>query len=114
MKTKRSQEGVVLIDHRNSPGITHEFVAKNKLDVPVVGASQCFESALVNCHCCGGDVILNPDRSRDRHWCWLHDAYTCDTCAVAVRAKGKCVPLKQIMFEAFEKIARGTPLILSL
>lgn len=110
MRTKRSQEGYVLIDHRNSPGITPEFVRDNRLDAPVVGAGQTFESAMVVCHVCGGDVILNPLRTRDRHWCYAHDAYTCDHCTTAVRARGRCVPLKQIMAEAFEQIVRGKPL----
>lgn len=112
MKTKRSQEAYVLIDHRNSPGLTPEFVRAHHLDSPAVGAGQTFESAMIVCHVCGGDVILNPNRSRERHWCFAHDAYTCDNCAAAVKAKGSCVPLQQIMAEAYEKLARGEPVIL--
>ena len=107
MKTKRAQEAYVLIDHRNSPGITPEFIRANHLDAPAVGAGQVFESAMIVCHVCGGDVILNPNRARDRHWCYAHDAYACDACTAAVRAKGRCIPLKQIIAEAYETIVRN-------
>ena len=109
MKTKQSQEGVILIDHRNSPGISREWAAANKISGPIVGAGEVYESALIVCHVCGGDVILNPNRSRDRAWCRVHDAYSCDKCAAAVRAKGKCVSLKQLMAEAYDNIVHGKP-----
>lgn len=103
MRTKRSDEAYLLIDHRNSPGITAEFVRANRLDVPVVGAGQVFESAMVTCHCCGGDVVLNPNRSRDREWCMQHDAYMCDKCALLRRLSGSCVPLRKRIADLFHK-----------
>ena len=114
MKTKRSQEGYVLIDHRNSPGITREFVEANKLDAPAVGAGQVFECATSTCHVCGGDIILNPLRTRIRHFCYAHDAYRCDNCETAVRARGECVPLRKIIDDAFNRLMQGQPVTLTL
>lgn len=106
MRSKRADEGYVLIDHRNSPGISQEFVAANKLDAPAVGAGQVFESAISVCHCCGGDVILNPLRTRDREWCRQHDAYLCDNCSLLRKVNGSCVPLRQKLNTLFERILR--------
>jgi len=101
MKTKRTDEAYILIDHRNSPGISQEFIHQHKLDAPAVGAGQVFESAVVICHSCGGDVILNPNRSREREWCRVHDAYLCDACALRRKLTGSCVPLRQRLVEIF-------------
>jgi hypothetical protein len=106
LRTKRSNEAYLLIDHRNSPGISQEFVAKNHLDVPAVGAGQVFESAITVCHACGGDIILNPNRTREREWCMEHDAYLCDGCALRRKLAGTCVPLQKKLFDIFSRLTR--------
>ena len=106
MRTKRSNEAYVLIDHRYSPGISQEFVAANKLDVPAVGAGQVFESAIAVCHACGADIILNPNRTRQREWCMEHDAYLCDRCALRRKLTGTCVPLRKKLEELFQTFSR--------
>ena len=108
MKTKRSQEAYVLIDHRNSPGVSPEFIRAHNLDAPAVGAGTVFESAMAMCHGCGTQVILNPDRSRVREWCSKHDAYLCDACGAARKAGAACVPLAKIFDDAYEKIVRNS------
>lgn len=105
---KRSNEAYILIDHRNSPGVSPEFIAQNKLDAPAVGAGKVFESAMVMCHSCGGSVILNPNRSRGREWCMQHDAYLCDRCALMRKITGICTPLKQKLDGIFTKLLRST------
>lgn len=108
MKTKRSAEGVILIDHRNSPGLTEEFMRANKLDGPAVLAGHTFESALVVCHSCQRDVVLNPNRSRPKAWCRKHDAYLCDLCDQRRAASGgECVPAEQKIEELFRKISKS-------
>jgi hypothetical protein len=106
MRTKRSNEAYVLIDHRNSPGISEEFVHANRLDAPAVGRGQVFESAIAVCHSCGGDIILNPNRTREREWCMEHDAYLCDACALRRKMTGECVPLRKKLVDLFNEIAR--------
>jgi len=106
MRTKRSNEAYVLIDHRNSPGISQEFVRANGLDTPAVGAGQVFESAIAVCHSCGADIILNPNRTRGREWCMEHDAYLCDRCALRRKLTGSCVPLQKKLLDLFQLLTR--------
>lgn len=106
MLTKRSNEAYVLIDHRNSPGISQEFVQANRLDVPAVGGGQVFESAMAVCHSCGNDIILNPSRTREREYCMQHDSYLCDRCALRRRLTGSCVPLQKKLMDIFNRFTR--------
>lgn len=107
MRTKRSNEAYVLIDHRNSPGISQEFMRANRLDGPAVGAGVTFESAMVVCHGCGRDVILNPNRTREREWCMKHDAYLCDDCGLRRKVTGECVPLQHKIDLAVTELFKG-------
>lgn len=100
MRIKRSQEAYILIDHRNSPGITPEFARKT--GTPCVGAGETFESAMIVCCHCGSDVILNPDRSREREWCRICDAYSCDSCALALKLDEPHKTAWQRMTELYE------------
>lgn len=104
MRSKRSNEAYVLIDHRNSPGLTPEFMKANNLSAPAVGAGQVFESAMAICHGCGNDIILNPNRSREREWCMEHDAYLCDTCGLTRKLTGSCVPLKERFARIYKRL----------
>lgn len=106
MKTKRSNEAYILIDHRNSPGISQEFVRANNLDTPAVAGGQVFESAVVVCHGCQADVVLNPNRTREREWCYTHDAYLCDRCALMRKLTGSCVPFWKKIETLFNRLTK--------
>jgi hypothetical protein len=69
MPSKPRREGLLTIDHRNSPGVSAEFVRASGLSAPVVRAGQVFESATVTCAHCNVVVVLNPDRTRPRGYC---------------------------------------------
>ena len=79
MPSRPRREGLLLIDHRYSPGVSAELVRASGLNAPVVGAGQVFESATVTCAHCGVVVILNPDRARPRGYCRGCDRYVCDS-----------------------------------
>ena len=83
MRSKRSREGEIVIDHRASPGLTPAQVAGF---APAVAKGELYESAVVVCGHCDAAVILEPKRTRDRGWCPKCDRYTCDDCE-ALRAK---------------------------
>ena len=72
MSSLRRHEGYLLIDHRVSPGVPAGP------DPALVGAGRLFESATITCSHCQAVVILNPDRSRPRHYCAKCDHYVCD------------------------------------
>jgi hypothetical protein len=105
MTSKRSYEGYVEFDHRQSPGMTPEILARRGL--PTNMGRGHFESAIVTCNHCQQGLILNPDRSRPREWCRGCDHYICDKCAAVLRQPGgRCLPftaLVEMMQEAEEK-----------
>lgn len=104
MRTKRSNEAYILIDHRNSPGISQEFVRANNLDIPAVSAGTQLESAMIVCGHCGTDVILNPNRSREREWCWNCDKYICDGCGVLKKLGEACSPLEKKLQVIYKRL----------
>lgn len=91
MKSKRSLEGVLLIDNRVGPRVP------SVAGIPEIPAGATFESATITCSHCHAIVVLNPDRSRPRHYCAKCDHYVCDGCAVL----GECRPLNQV-FDALQ------------
>lgn len=105
---KRNKEGYVLIDHRNSPGISPEFLRINNLTGPAVGSGQVFESAMYTCCSCGADVILNPNRTRDREWCWHCDSFMCDGCAYNKKMGMTHLPLKKKYADYYDSLNKET------
>ena len=97
MRTKRSHEGYLLIDHRNSPGVSREYIAACGLESPAVGAGQTYESATITCSHCQGMVVINPLRTRDRGYCSKCDRYVCDLCEGIRVQTGICLPMVQVL-----------------
>ena len=93
MRSKRSQEGYLLIDHRESPGVSADLVHRSGKDAPVVGKNATFESATITCSHCQAVVILNPLRTRPRNYCAKCDHYVCDRPACLT----ECLPLKKVL-----------------
>lgn len=107
MKSKRSKEAYIMIDHTNSPGLTAEFAVANDLPCGVVG-SRMMESAMVVCHICSADIILGGDRSRMMAYCPRHDAYSCDNCVKTEHETG--VPhttYQQKLEEIYNALSKG-------
>lgn len=93
MLSKRSLEGYLLIDHR------------------ATGIGGMVESATLTCSHCQRQVVLNPARTRERHYCPKCDHYVCDGCeAVRVASGGACRTYKQIM-DDFETAVRKQELV---
>lgn len=102
MFSKRSQEGYLLIDHRNSPGVPRDLMRQAGLDL--AGApGAVFESATITCCHCNTVVILNPLRTRPRGHCRKCDKYVCDNPACHV----ECRPFSKAVDDAQEAAARG-------
>lgn len=104
MISKKRHEGYLLIDHRNSPGVSAEFIAQAGLGTPVVGPGQTLEAATISCSHCQGMVILNPLRTRPRNWCYKCDHYICDNPGCNV----DCVPMAKILDETQNKLFKLT------
>ena len=112
VRTKRSREGELIIDHRASPGLTPEQVGA--FNAPAVGKGDIYESAIAVCGHCQFAVILEPNRSRDRGWCSKCDTYLCDECTELLAKTLECRSMKRRVDEAQELIERygSTQLIL--
>jgi hypothetical protein len=89
--SKRSLEGEVVIDHRDSPG----------LPMPGRRAGQLFKSPTITCSHCKRVVIINPDRSRSRGYCRKCDHDICDDCSLLMKLGHPCEP--------FERVTEGKP-----
>jgi hypothetical protein len=103
MKTKRRQEGHLLIDHRGSPGVSEALT--HAAGLPGSAGKGVFESATVRCSHCHATVILNPDRSRPRGWCASCDGYVCDNPACNT---GTCLPQNKVL-DIIEELLHSDP-----
>lgn len=101
--SKRSQEGYLMLDHRNSPGIT-------QADLLTIPASHrhlfqatkgLFESPIIRCCHCGTMVMINPDRTRARGFCSPCNHYRCDSPLCI-----ECHPFNKKIDTAHEQAAR--------
>jgi hypothetical protein len=89
-------EGEILIDHRNSRGITPEFAAQARrdgVDIISVGAGQVFERATFLCCHCGARVVKSKTRTRPRGFCAKCDHQVCDNPI----CNAECHPLVKAM-----------------
>lgn len=94
------REGYLLVDHRASPGITEADVLRLRAlghNVPLVPEGKSLELKTKKCAHCGGVVLLNPDRLRDRGHCYKCNEYLCDGCA----AVGDCRPIQALADAVF-------------
>jgi hypothetical protein len=83
--------GYLVVDHRDSPGLTAADVAHIPGAV-AVGAGQVYECDMAQCGHCAREVRLNPGRVRHREVCPYCFHYVCDSCH-AMRVKtGQCIP----------------------
>jgi hypothetical protein len=104
MTSKRSHEGVILIDSRFTPGVPDEMMVMAGL--PVGAGRGLFEAPTYTCSHCQHVVIMNPLRTRERGYCKGCDHYLCDGCGAARAALGgKCLTFKQIIEEEQERAA---------
>lgn len=90
----RSKEGYLLIDNR-------------------CAGDGLVESATVTCAHCHAVVVLNPQRTRPRHYCASCDHYVCDAaaCATTCRNFNQYLDTQQEAAFRAEQASRGAILI---
>jgi hypothetical protein len=86
--SKRNNEGYLLIDQRDSPGVSP--IMAHRVGLPVGANKGVFEAPTYTCSHCQKVVVLNPLRNRDRAWCRHCDQYLCDPCGGVLAATGNC------------------------
>lgn len=105
MKSKRSHEGYLFIDHRGGPGMP--------------GIPLFMEAPTITCSHCQTVFIVNPLRNRERAYCSKCDHYICDKCGKArAESGGECKTFKQIIDEVQEAAVKAertdSPIILPI
>lgn len=110
MSSQRRYEGYLLIDHRNSPGLTDEQVAAAGL--PPGAGQGVFEAPTLTCSHCQTIVVLNPGRRRERAYCPSCDRYLCDACGALYALKRECRNIFKRLDEVQEAAARHSQLLI--
>ena len=100
--------GYLIIDHRESPGLTPADVAGVPGAVPV-GKGEAFEADVLTCAHCERAILLNPARQRPRAYCPKCDAYICDLCEGVRVQQGVCRPMAQTLDLAYDLAVQGLP-----
>jgi len=78
-------EGYLMVDHRASPGIPEDMALRLGYHPSQVAEGRLFESATYGCPHCGGTVVKNPLRTRERATCWKCSSNVCDACAALMQ-----------------------------
>lgn len=108
MKAKRSNEGYLFLDHRDSPGLPDALTHATGPELPLGIGRGLFEAPTITCSHCQAIVIVNPLRNRDRGYCSKCDHYVCDTCnAIRIANGGACKTFNQIIAEVQEAAAQS-------
>ena len=93
MKRIQDLEGELVIDHRNSPGVPQELVVASGL--PLEAGRGLYECATYTCNHCQSVVVMNPNRTRERHVCRGCMHVICDGCAEEKAHTLQCVTFQQ-------------------
>lgn len=110
MKTSnRKNEGCLIIDHTDSPGIEAGLFVRG----PVVGKGERYVSATSTCMHCQRIVILNPLRTRPRNWCQKCGDFICDECALYEKMNPQQPhrSFAQVMDEVMNADAKGQVIV---
>lgn len=107
MRTLRSRENYVLIDHRDSPGVPEAMEVAIGLKPGSTRGK--FECAVATCGHCQTQIMLRPDRSRERGYCRRCDHYICDGCNAVMAETLECNSIER-QFEAALKTLEASKL----
>lgn len=96
-----------MIDLRHAPGPSLDEIKASGKDVAGAGTRGLFESATNTCAHCHRQVILQPDRSRERGYCRKCDHYLCDECSLQLKLGGDCAPMNMILDKVQDQGAKN-------
>ncbi len=107
-RSKRSHEGEILLDHRNSPGLSEQMIytgggiPRSDAKLPAGSGKGVFEAATFSCSHCPNIVVIHPLRNRSRGYCKKCDHYICDSCSAKMALDKVCKTYKQQLDELQE------------
>ena len=104
--SNRRYEGVILVDHNYSPGLTDETIFRtnthSNAKMPIGSGTGVLEMATFSCSHCPNVVYIHPLRNRPRGYCRKCDHYICDSCNAKKAMDGVCRTYKQQLDELQE------------
>ena len=110
MPSLKRHEGYLLIDHRNSPGLTEEQT--HAAGLPPGAGQGLFEAPTSTCSHCQAIVVLNPDRKRERAYCAKCGRYLCDNCGAIYGLTRECRSIARTLDQAQEAAERQSSRLL--
>jgi hypothetical protein len=107
MHSLKSQQGVLEINHRYSPGVPEEVMVKLGMPKEAGKKDSVVEYATFTCADCQKVVIINPKRTRPRGYCPKCNHYICDECeAIRFASGGVCRNFNNAVDAALNRIAK--------
>lgn len=106
--SERSDEGYLMVNHKNSPGLSPEFLLElqkafpGEDTLPPNRGHGMFEAPILKCTHCQGMIIVNPLRDRRRERCPSCFRYICDKCALNMKLGLECKPFEKVIEEIIE------------
>lgn len=110
MASLRRHEGYLLVDHRNSPGLTEEQT--HAAGLPPGAGQGLFEAPTYTCSHCQAIVVLNPDRKRERAYCVKCDRNICDACGALYGMTRECRNIQKVLDDVQEAAERQSSQLL--
>jgi hypothetical protein len=108
-RTRRKDEGWLMIDHRESPGVTdNEMIGFNPDFWPGAGKGLT-ECPICICGHCQRTMIIKPDRTREFPYCRSCDDDICEACAWTMQTTGEHKSFKQHCDETIAAVTHGLP-----
>lgn len=99
MSSLKQHAGYLVVDHRDSPGLSPADVA-HVPGAEAVGKGEMFEADVLTCSHCQRGIVLNPARVRERGYCGKCDHYVCDQCETIRVKTGECMPIAKVVDQA--------------
>lgn len=93
MGSKRSHEGYLMLDHRQTDAVPDDVM--RSCGLPVGSGKGLYECPSFTCNHCQRVVVMNPNRQQERGYCKKCDHYVCDSCNTIRLATGICKTFNQ-------------------
>lgn len=94
-----------MLDHRHSAPVPDSIVTS--VGLPSGAGRGLFEAPSFTCRHCQRVVVMNPNRTRERHYCRGCDHLICDDCAAIKAATMQCRTFDQLVDELLLKQSSG-------
>lgn len=114
MKTQRGKAGWLMLDHRESPGLSEAEIRRKGMGLKEGAGRGLHETNVLHCAHCTKGMVVHPLFMIDLPFCALCDAHICDQCKTAQVVSGRHLPFSKVADLFQEAALKGLPPPLSL